>query len=900
MKAFYVSGTHWDREWYEPFQEYRRWLVDLIDDAMDVLEAHPEYKCFHLDAQTSVLQDYLEIRPERRERLLKLLKDRRLLAGPWYTLPDEWLVSGEGMVRNLMRGVRDCTGLGFEPMRFFYTPDQFGQTAGMPIIANGFGFDAGIVWRGTQDETWPNFAVWVGPDGSRMVVHKRPDAQSYTGPRGGAMDRIQAAGGLTPENIRAEFDPHIVWPEGQDTAPLRLILDAFDHQPITPNMVELLPEVDKAYDDVDVRWASLEEFGDAMRAHAEGLPEHHGDVYLPARAPDSAPNYLIVHTLSSRYPLKQSHDRSQAMLEKWAEPYALFEAMGGGEPITRNLFKAWEYLLLCQPHDSICGCSIDQVHRDVMYRLDQARMLGEGVVRRAFQRVCRASSHDEAFRNFAVHNPLPYRRKGLVELALPLQGLPVYKEGLATSELAFKFHLVDKSGKRLPYQISRIERGALYKRLGENGRRRQHLRADLYHVAVEMELPPCGYSAFRVEPTGDTTRNFGTMRTGAMKAANSFYELEVHPDGTATLTAGGRRFSGLFTYEDCGDSGDGWTRGVLHNDIVYRSPGSRVTTAIEEDGHLRTVFRIERELELPRRMEAGYNRSDDRVTLRVVDRLYVEKGSPCVRVRTTVHNTVKDHRLRVLFPTEIGADRSFADGPFCWVERDIDIPEETAMWREKVNPEKPFSTWCGVRDDEGGLAVLSPGGLHEYEVTETPERSLALTLFRATWKTVATSGEPDGELQQTMDFSYCLYPFRGEFDAVVAAQLVGQEQAAPDWHGVMELPDDHSFVLPRHDACVVSAIKPASDGPGGVIRLWNPADEPREEVLDLSVPVATAELCNLNEVPQGPATVAPDGGIQVTVPPRGFTTVRFTWKDTEHADGPSDREKHRHWGVEGF
>ena len=114
MKAYYCVGTHWDREWYEPFQEFRMWLVELIDELMDLMDKDPEYRCFHLDGQAVVLQDYLEVRPERRERLVGLLKEGRLIAGPWYDLPDEWLISGESYVRNLMMGMRVCRELGVE------------------------------------------------------------------------------------------------------------------------------------------------------------------------------------------------------------------------------------------------------------------------------------------------------------------------------------------------------------------------------------------------------------------------------------------------------------------------------------------------------------------------------------------------------------------------------------------------------------------------------------------------------------------------------------------------------------------------------------------------------------------------------------------------------------------
>ncbi|HQK76326.1 MAG TPA: alpha-mannosidase, partial [Candidatus Hydrogenedentes bacterium] len=155
MRAYYCPGTHWDREWYEPFQEFRMWLVELVDDLLDLLERQPAYTCFHLDGQAVVLEDYLRVRPENRDRLVAQMRAGRIVAGPWYVLPDEWLVSGESYIRNVMKGRAVCRELGVPAMRFAYTPDQFGHIAALPMLIRGLGFDAGICWRGAQDENYP-------------------------------------------------------------------------------------------------------------------------------------------------------------------------------------------------------------------------------------------------------------------------------------------------------------------------------------------------------------------------------------------------------------------------------------------------------------------------------------------------------------------------------------------------------------------------------------------------------------------------------------------------------------------------------------------------------------------------------------------------------------------------
>jgi len=899
MKAFYCAGTHWDREWYEPFQEYRRWLVELIDELMELMAEGPDYACFHLDGQTVVLEDYLEIRPERREQLVSLLKERRLLAGPWYNLPDEWLISGESFVRNLMRGIRICRELGFPHLDFAYTPDQFGHVAALPMIMRGFGLSAGICWRGTQDETYPMHFAWVGPDGGKLAYHKLTDKGSYAPFEFAVRDHLHADN-FSEESYDKYLDAYLAEESARTVAPLLLMLDAIDHTRPDHDMPAIFQKLKERRPDVEFCWASLEDYGRELARHLDQLPERHGELREPARDHQRVGQYLIVHVISSRYDLKQRNDHSQALLEKWVEPMLVYETMAGGKPVGGFLDKAWQYLLRNHPHDSICGCSQDQVHRDMRYRFDQCDLIADGCIRRSMAHIAGAAasaeewrrltntvSGPEDWRRIAVHNPLPRPRKGVYDLCLFFpadhgeKSGKWYIDGLATSERYNKFHLVLPDGTHAPYQHVRVERKQeTGQRLNAIGRHSFGF-GDLYHVAVELELPAAGYTTLRVEPCDAATRTFGSLLTGPLSASNGLITFELKTDGTGRLTnlADGRTFDGLFSYEDAGECGDGWTRGQPLNDIVYRGPGAAVMTAIEEDGPLRTVFRVERTLELPRELDqkTGY-RSADRVSVKVTDFITVAKHSPVLQVRTVVDNCAKDHRLRVLFPTHVQTDKSFADAPFAMVEREIAVPAETAAWQERVNPEKAFTSVCGVQDGLGGIAVLAPEGLHEYAVLDTPDRSLALTLFRAFRKTVARPEETDGQLQGTLVINYGLHPFASEFRAASALGLISELQAPVRSHEVREdSPDIKSFIRIDAGDAVVTALKPAENGQGAVLRFWNPGGKATEARFMLDRPVTSASLCYLNEEVVGPLAVRADGGVEVTVSAGGLATVRFEW-----------------------
>jgi mannosylglycerate hydrolase len=178
-KIYVISHTHWDREWYQDFQNYRNRLVGLIDELLDHMERDPEYKYFMMDGQTIVVDDYLEIRQENRERLLALIKEGRIQVGPWYVMPDEFLVSGESLIRNLLKGFRSARAMDVEPMKSGYVTDIFGHNTQFPQILKGFGIDNAVLFRGFYGDGDPSEIWWDAADGSRILGLKLDEDRSY-------------------------------------------------------------------------------------------------------------------------------------------------------------------------------------------------------------------------------------------------------------------------------------------------------------------------------------------------------------------------------------------------------------------------------------------------------------------------------------------------------------------------------------------------------------------------------------------------------------------------------------------------------------------------------------------------------------------------------------------------
>ncbi len=164
-----VPHTHWDREWYRTHEEFRVRLVALVDQVLDLLERDPAFRHFTLDGQTIVVDDYLAVRPGARARIEKLVREGRLLLGPWHVLPDEWLVSGEALIRNLRTGLARAEALG-GAMRLGYVPDQFGHVGQLPQIFHRFGFAGAALWRGVGADVGETAFWWEAPDGTKLLT----------------------------------------------------------------------------------------------------------------------------------------------------------------------------------------------------------------------------------------------------------------------------------------------------------------------------------------------------------------------------------------------------------------------------------------------------------------------------------------------------------------------------------------------------------------------------------------------------------------------------------------------------------------------------------------------------------------------------------------------------------
>ena len=393
-----VPHTHWDREWYKSYQDFRLALVELIDTLLPLLERDAGYPHFMLDGQMAVVDDYLEVRPEAEGRLRALAAAGRVSMGPWYILMDEFLASGETIVRNLQMGLGRGAAFG-GVMELGYLPDMFGHIAQMPQILHLAGFRDAVVWRGVPSQVTKNAFVWESPDGSSVRAEYLPVGYG----NGAALpDDAKALVRRTSDNV-AEVAEFLLGD--------LLCMNGSDHLMPQPGLGRVVAEANDLQDDFDFEITSLPRY--LAGAPTEGLTRVEGELRSGARA------NMLMGVTSNRVDVKRRGAVAERELERRAEPLAaLFQAPA--DYPHRLLELAWLEMVRNSAHDSVCACSVDDVVDAVLHRYAEARAIAAGLADRAVKTFARSLSQAGP----SVLNPAPRARSGLVELVVPADGPP--------------------------------------------------------------------------------------------------------------------------------------------------------------------------------------------------------------------------------------------------------------------------------------------------------------------------------------------------------------------------------------------------------------------------------------------------------------------------------------------
>lgn len=888
-----VSHTHWDREWYLPYQKFRMRLVRLIDTLLDLFARGAKLGCFMLDGQTVVLEDYLEIRPEREAVLRRHIGDGRILVGPWYTQPDEFLVSGEALIRNLLLGLEMAEDYG-GAMRIGYVPDTFGHIAQMPQILRGFNIDSFVFTRGMGDEAEDLKAefLWRAPDGSQVL------ANNMTLGYGIPASWLKELGLELRDALRIAQRYKRLLLSKASTKNI-LLMNGGDHAFPQAEPLEALGMFKQLFEDGVLVQGSLRDYLERLRRADPTLAVHQGEFRGARYHP------ILAGTLSSRTYIKRQNAKSQCLLEYYAEPFATYAWMFGLDYPHLILQKAWKYILQNHAHDSICGCSIDEVYEDVLARYTWTKQICESIVHDSLEALSawtNTNAAKDGLSAFIVYNQLNWTRTDAVEMEIKKPSAP-------------HFEIKEAGGNRVPYQV--LEEG-------EN-------RVRLFFVAEDV--PPCGYKSYVITPATERPLFQSSLTCDVDVLENDFFVVSIDEGRGASLTILDKRtgfvYRNLNIFEDGGDGGDEYNYSPPKHDKIFTTENMQAETSLVEKGPARATIQAKVDLILPEALDEDQEeRSSQTVSCPLTVSISVYRKVPRIDLKARFDNRVKDHRLRVAFPTGLfGVAHANAHDRFYVMGRPIEHPRGE-KWVERPPTTHPQRFFVDVNDDAVGLMIANKG-LPEYGVRRDGEATLALTLIRSVgWifniKTLGpvvrpfqlftelglekellsklrslvggrlgdlgpTIPTPEAQCLGVHTFEYSILPHEGTWRTSKAYReaynfnvpLIAHETTVHEGG----LPAEASFLRVEPEALVVTAIKKAEMEDAFIVRFFNIASETVQGKIQTLLPMEEAYEASLDErVVQGIALES-EKTIRVNVSPHRIMTIkpRYTSPSAEEA-----------------
>ena len=911
LKVHVVSHTHWDREWRQPFEFFQPYLVKCLDQLFSIFEENDDYRAFLLDGQAVMLEDYLEVRPERTEDVRKWLEEKRLFVGPWYSLIDNNLVDPESIVRNLLYGTRLSKKYG-ACMKEGYLISSFGHCGQIPQIFAGFGIHSILFSRGISEWQTRSELLWEAPDGTRALALHLPDRYTksnwfylvhrpgcvgrdamdwkYRWPADGPVHAADAESAnhywwrtrerfLTDEKCWIECVENLIEKcLSVSSIPILLAMDGVDHLFPHKDVPAIIRTANQHFGREVLVHSSLPAYIEEVRKCIEKdnveLEVKTGEMRRPMKVPGF--NQLLAGTASARMRMKLLNSAAETALIRLAEPLCSLSFLHGSEYPKPFLDQAWKLLMKNHAHDGICGTSTDAVHDAMADRYKRARNLADFLSYEAMKELAvqidttRLEKREMAL---TVFNTAGFRRSPVIRAVVDIP----YEWN------ASGVTICDLEGVNVPFLLltkQKQEREILADHEAQLGF--LCLRIELEFLA--SDLPSFGYKTFIVKPgpwlnksiPERIGRQLPCRTPGPRSIENEYLHITAESDGSLTMIdkCSGRIFSGLNVLASSGDIGDSTLYLPPMEDSTLFSSGFNAGIEIVESGPLRASLKITWKMEIPACCEPRAKfvelvetaqpfkarRSRELVEETVSSCVTLSFGSRRVEVKTVVENRARDHRLRVLFPSGASKASSWiADAPFDIVKRDISLPD-TTDWAEPWPETQPIRSWCAVSDGERGLALFCRG-IPEAACIDDSSRTIAFTLLRSTRRSIGEDYSLEGpQSLGTHIFEYAIQPFGGEWTEQgfprAAADFLTPPRAvlsASGREGTLPL-EREIFCLevePEKSAgnLALAAIKKAEEGEGLILRLSNPSPEPLSVSVIAHEDLAPPRELQLDETP---------------------------------------------------
>ena len=755
-----ISHSHWDREWYLPFESHRMQLVELFDNLFDLFENDPEFKSFHLDGQTIVLDDYLEIRPENRDKVQRYIDEGKLKIGPFYILQDDYLISSEANVRNTLIGQQEAAKWG-KSTQIGYFPDTFGNMGQAPQILQKSGIHVAAFGRGVKPIGFDNQVLedeqftsqfsemyWQGADGSRVLGILF--ANWYSNGNEIPVDKDEALTFWKQKlaDVR-DYASTNQW----------LMMNGCDHQPVQKNLSEAIRVANELFPDVTFVHSSFDEYVQAVES---ALPEQLSTVTGELTSQETDGWYTLANTSSSRIYLKQAFQENSNLLEQVVEPLTIIT---GGHNHKDQLTYAWKTLLQNAPHDSICGCSVDEVHREMETRFAKVNQVGNFVKSNLLNewksKIATAKAQSDYL--FTVINTGLHDKVDTVSTVIdvatcdfkelhPTEG---YKKMAALTLPSYRVE--DLDGRPVEAKIEDL--GANFEYDLPKDKFRQARIARQVRVTIPVHLAPLSWTTFQLLE-GEQEHREGIYQNGVIDTP--FVTVSVDDNITVYDKTTHEAYEDFIRFEDRGDIG---------NEYIYFQPKGTEPIYAELKGYevLENTARyakilLKHELTVPvsadekleeeqkgiiefMKREAG--RSEELTSIPLETELTVFVDNPQIRCKTRFTNTAKDHRIRLLVKTHNTRPSNDSESIYEVVTRPN---KPAASWENPENPQHQ-QAFVSLYDDEKGVTV-SNKGLNEYEILG--DDTIAVTILRASGELGDWGYFPTPEAQ-------CLREFEVEF-----------------------------------------------------------------------------------------------------------------------------------------
>ncbi|MEF7611694.1 alpha-mannosidase [Enterococcus casseliflavus] len=682
-----VNHTHWDREWYFTSMDCVVLSDQLFSDVLKELKRQPTAS-FVLDGQMSILDDYLELYPERLTEVRELIANGQLFIGPWYTQTDAFFASGESIIRNAMIGIFDSKKYG-SYMPIGYLPDTFGFNAQMPTILNEVGLDNIIFWRGIDlgEQVKSPYFKWTSLSGQDSLY-------AVNFPQGyGAQQQLEP----TSSYVDGRLDKGVDFIKSYANEPEILIPTGNDQLGIVSAIEEKLTKINQL-GKYKYQLSTYPAFMEIVRQ--KELEVYQGEF--------RAPVFARVHkTIGSvRMDLKREIFRLENKLVLEIEPMLVIAKDLGIELSNRLLMKAWKKLFECQAHDSLAGCVSDSVAQDISHRLKEISEICASIENLILKRISEGLAL-QANQFLILHpTPVPFQGEKFVKIVSRTNNIKVIGADSSVLEAVYipsRKNIMEET----PAGNRFIEEEGYY----------------LLTVQVTCAFSGLGYRVFTFEEQ-ETTPEFSLDQNTWIR--NGKYTLSFE-DGHLIYSDGKQQIVDFLSIIDDSNAGDTYDYSPILNDqpitLSFASCKGKQETLVLE-GSLNLPYTIEERMK-------GIATKTFAYTLI----LQLTKNGE-VNAKLRFKNTLLNHRIRVKARLNKPIERAVAAIQFGYLEKRNQTLEN---WQEKyaekpVNIE-PFEKQVVVYDQENALVFYSEQS-KEYEYLDD---SLYVTVLATT----DSLGKPD-------------------------------------------------------------------------------------------------------------------------------------------------------------